>query len=280
MPDRRGFLKLTGAAVAAATVALPTAAYAQRASGCLLYIGSYAHAITTLASSDLSTVSSAAGLASPSYLTVHPNGRFLYAVDEQTAGTVTGFTIGAGGVLTQLNTVSCGGNGPAQLTVDPTGKYVLTANYGDGTVGVNALNADGSVGASTDLVRHQGATPHAHMARFAPSGRFVLVSDLGTDQVFAYQLRGGKLKQTAVTALPTGTGPRHFRFAPGNTVYLVGESDSSLRTFSYNPVSGALTQRHVQPGPQRTLTAFATIPRKSRFHRTMSFAMSAIAAVT
>lgn len=249
MPDRRGFLKLAGVSAAAVTVGVPTAA---AASQCLLYIGSYAQAITTVGSEDLATVSVATGLAGPSYLADHPNGRFVYAVDEQEVGTVTGFVKGSGGKLTQLNTQPVNGNGPAQLTVDPTGRYLVTANYGSGSVSVNPINADGTVGAVTDVVQHQGASPHAHMARFAPSGRFALVADLGTDEVFSYQLKNGKLTQLAVTKTPAGTGPRHFRFAPKNTVYLVGESDSTLRTYTYNPLTGALTERNVQSATKET----------------------------
>ncbi|WP_163509809.1 lactonase family protein [Fodinicola acaciae] len=252
MTDRRGFLKLAGATAATASVGLPTAAAASRAPQCLLYIGSYAHAITTVGSEDLGTVSEATGLAAPSYLADHPNGRFVYAVDEQEAGTVTGFAKGRTGKLSQLNTQPVNGKGPAQLTVDPTGRYVVTANYGSGSVSVNPLNADGTVGAVTDVVQHQGASPHAHMVRFAPSGRFALVADLGTDEIFAYQLRNGKLVQTAVTKVPTGTGPRHFRFAPHDTVYLVGESDSTLRTYTYDQRTGALTERNVQPATKET----------------------------
>jgi 6-phosphogluconolactonase len=76
----------------------------------------------------------------PSFLAIHPSLRFLYAVNEiwggNKEGTVSAFAIQPDGSLQFLNQQSSKGVGPCHLTVDKTGKFVLVANYGSGSVAV------------------------------------------------------------------------------------------------------------------------------------------------
>lgn len=200
---------------------------------------------------ELSMVGLVAEGASPAFLAWHPDGRHLYAVNEDTAAGVTAYEVAADGTLRELGKQLTGGKGACHLTVHPTGTHVIAANYGSGSVSVLPLDADGNVGERTDLVQHEGRgpnpdrqnEPHAHQARVDPSGQWVLVNDLGTDAVCVYTLdRGtGRLRPAPVPfgrATP-GSGPRHLVFGDGY-VYVAGELDSTVQIFSWDANLGAL----------------------------------------
>jgi 6-phosphogluconolactonase len=195
----------------------------------------------------------------PSFLTLHPNHRFLYAVNEisnyegQAAGSVSSFSIDTKtGMLTSLNTVTTRGAIPAHLVVDPTGKCLMVANYGSGSVAAFPLNTDGSVGASSAFFQQTGSGPgprqkgpHAHAVVLSPDSRFVFVPDLGLDQVISYRLDTAKCSLTpndpAFTKVTQGSGPRHFAFHPnGRFAYAVSEMGSLVTVFTYDRDGGTL----------------------------------------
>ena len=150
----------------------------------------------------------------PSWLAFDPSRTRLYAANEissfegSDSGSVSAFSIDrSSGHLTLLNTVSSHGAGPAHLSVHPSGKYVLVANYHGGTVGVLSIRPNGELGPATDVKEDQGVIgsvhaasappgsfaisghdrPHAHMIQSDPSGRFVLATDLALDQIFIWK---------------------------------------------------------------------------------------------
>jgi len=207
----------------------------------------------------------AAATPSPSFLALHPNKGFLYAVNEvdtfdgQKTGSVTAFEIaGNDGSLRQLNQQPSGGAGPCHLEVDPTGHTVLVANYGAGSIESVPLNADGSMKAPSSQIQHQGSSvdrsrqegPHAHCITVAPgsagSNERVLVADLGLDKILLYRLgEDGKLSpnEPPSGSAPAGAGPRHIAFGrSGRFVYVNNEMGSSVTAYSYDPGSGAMTQ--------------------------------------
>ena len=166
----------------------------------------------------LRQVGLAAEIASPSFLAIHPNKRFLYAVNEvenfggQKAGAVTGFTIdGSGTKLEKINDATSGGPGPCHLSVDKSGQFVLVANYSGGSVEVLPINNQGELGLPTSFIQHTGSSvnkqrqgePHAHSINLDPENRFAVVADLGLDKVFVYRFdsRNGNL---AGTPTPVG----------------------------------------------------------------------------
>jgi 6-phosphogluconolactonase (cycloisomerase 2 family) len=190
----------------------------------------------------------------PSFLAAHPGGRVVYSTNEREDGEVSAFAVRDDGSLSPLgDPVSSGGSHPCHLTVHPSGRWLLTANYGSGDIAVHRLADDGSVVELTDLVAHEGTGPvadrqegpHAHQVVVDPAGRYVLAVDLGADAVFCSTLDGktGKLTLATVNRLRPGTGPRHLAFSPtGETVWITGELDAMVTGFSYDPETGRLTE--------------------------------------
>lgn len=208
----------------------------------------------------LGTPQLAAETKSPSFLALHPNGKFVYAVGESAVvgekkqGGVTAFAIEPAGTLKQLNTQPSGGTGPCHLAVDERGKIVVVANYGSGSVGVLSVQNDGSLGDPLKSFQHVGSSvnaqrqtgPHAHCANITPDGKFALVCDLGTDKVMVYRL-GGKEGLTEndppFTLVGPGLGPRHIAFSSnGEYVYVVNEMGSSVTVFDYDAKQGTLKE--------------------------------------
>jgi 6-phosphogluconolactonase len=203
----------------------------------------------------------AAKVANPSFLAIHKNGKHLYSVNEidnqngKKAGGLSAFEIQTNGDLKLLNQVETGGTAPCHLTIDPTGKFVLFANYGGGSSGAVAIEGDGSLGKTTAFVQHKGKSvnpnrqegPHAHSVNFSPDGKFAYVADLGLDKVliFAFDASSGSMTPANpphVTVKP-GSGPRHFAFAPGGKrAYVINEIGNTVVAFDVNPATGSLTQ--------------------------------------
>ncbi|MEP7363572.1 MAG: lactonase family protein [Acidobacteriota bacterium] len=284
---RRGFLK-TAAALGGAVV---TSQLAAQSSGTIMaYIGAYTdrgkgiHMFTVNPNDGaLTPVNILTGLPSPSSLYVHPNRKFLYAGNEisnftgaNTSGSVTAISIDpANGDLKILNAISSGGLGPAHVSVDPTGKFVFAANYGSGQVGVLSLKDDGSLDALVDTKKITGPlgknpaadappgsfansghdAPHAHMAQMDPFGRYLLVTDLGTDRTYVFTMAPSGLLTPNVPEFiqaSNGAGPRHFAFhATGRFLYVLNEESSTLDVMSWDAGTGQATIQQ----------SFSTLPK-------------------
>ncbi|HXC42556.1 MAG TPA: lactonase family protein [Candidatus Dormibacteraeota bacterium] len=211
-------------------------------------------------SSTLTTVGLVAEITNPSFLAIHPNHRFLYAVNEtgdykgQKSGAVTAFSIDHGtGKLTQLNQVASSGADPCYITVDKTGKYVLVANYTGGSISAFPVLADGRLGEASAFIRHTGhgtnpkrqEGPHAHSIDLSPDNRFAIVDDLGLDETLVYKFDGAKgsltLNDPPFAQAAPGAGPRHFAFHPnGKFGYVLAEMGSTVSAFSYDGAGGVL----------------------------------------
>jgi 6-phosphogluconolactonase len=246
-----------------------------RASG----IGIYAY---DPASGKLGDFRAVEGVANPSFLAASADGTRLYAVGEGDGGTITAFRRDAeSGALTKLNQQSTGGSGPCYVSIDPTGRHALVANYGSGSVAVLPIAEDGSLGEPTGVVQHEGSGPnadrqggpHAHMIAPTPDGRFVLATDLGADAVITYRLDAdaGTLERVSAMATAPGAGPRHFAFAPsGRTVYVINELDNTLLTCDYDSETGTLTTRQTtstlpEGYDAETYTAHVVVSPDGRF---------------
>ena len=206
---------------------------------------------------------------SPSFLALHPNHKYLYAVSElgnngKNTASVSGFAIDfATGKLKLLNKVVTGGGGACHLVVDKTQKMLLVANYGTGSVAAFQVKQDGTLSEATALKQHAGSSvdpkrqrgPHAHAVVLSRDNRFVFVPDLGLDEIVSYKIdpSGATLiaNDPAFVKLTPGLGPRHFAFHPNNKfAYGLNEMGSSVSAFSYDARSGALN----------TLQTVSTLP--------------------
>jgi 6-phosphogluconolactonase len=191
----------------------------------------------------------------PSWVAVHPSGKFLYAANEAgKASTVTAFAVDAkSGNLTLLNQLPSLGEDPCYLSFDRTGKYVLVANYSSGTIGVFPILPDGRLGEHTALMKDQGATgpnkerqegPHAHWIEVSSDNRFAFVADLGLDAILSYRFDASKGSLTPnkpffLRPLTAGAGPRHATFSPGGGhFYVLNEINSTVTAFAYAPDHG------------------------------------------
>jgi 6-phosphogluconolactonase len=234
----------------------------------LVYVGTYtdkdSKGIYAFKFDPASGVTEPIGLAAetqnPSFLAVDSNGKFLYAVNEvdifngAMTGGVSTFAIDKdSGKLSLLQQLSSAGAGPAHISLDKTGRYVLVANYDGGNIAVFPINKDGQLGPRTAFVQHAGsslnkerqATPHAHEIQVSNDNQFVLVADLGIDELLVYRFDASTGSLTpnhpAFVKVGPGSGPRHFAIASsGKFVYLVNEMASTIDVFSLNRSSGQL----------------------------------------
>ncbi|HUX09041.1 MAG TPA: lactonase family protein [Terriglobia bacterium] len=213
----------------------------------------------------------------PSWLALNPAKTHLYSGDEihefqgKASGAVSSYSVDiATGDLKLLNTVSSEGDGPAHISVHPSGRYVFVANYGGGTIAVLPIVANGELGPATDVHHYQGplgslhatsAPPgsfaisghdkhHAHMIHADPSGKRIISTDLASDKILVwnFDLEKGKLtpNNPPDASVPNGDGPRHFIFHPnGRWFYCIQEEGSAVVLFDYDEASGKLTQRQV-----------------------------------
>lgn len=204
-------------------------------------------------SGKLTPIGVAAETQDPSWVAIHPSGKFLYSVNEAGKNSmVSAFAVDAmSGKLTLLNQLPALGEDPCYLSFDRTGKYVFVANYTSGNVVVFPIEADGKLGAATANVHDEGTLgpnkerqegPHAHWLEASAGNRYAYVSDLGLDKVLIYKFdaASGKLanpgsnQQDAFSAtLPPGSGPRHVAFSRnGNLMYVLSELLSTVTVFA------------------------------------------------
>jgi 6-phosphogluconolactonase len=202
----------------------------------------------------------AAETTNPSFVALHPNGRFLYAVNEvqnyqgPNSGGVSAFSIDhSTGKLTFLNEVPSRGADPCYIMLDRTGKYVLVANYTGGSIAVFPVLEDGKLGEAVAFVQHtgHGTNPerqekaHAHSIDLSPDNRFAMVDDLGLDELLVYKFDSATGSLTPnnppFAKLDPGAGPRHFALSPsGKFAYVVAEMHSTVTAFSNDEKTGTL----------------------------------------
>jgi 6-phosphogluconolactonase len=237
----------------------------------MVYVGTYTGGTSAskgiyplrldLATGALTEAGPPAESVSPSFLALHPSGRFLYAVNEtggsaKEEGGVSAFAIDARtGGLSFLNQQSSRGGAPCHLALDAKGRHVLVANYGGGSVAVLPVQSGGRLDAATTFVQHQGHSvdpgrqkgPHAHWVDLDTANRYAFVADLGLDQVLVYKYdaaKGGLTPhQPPAARVAPAAGPRHAAFHPGGRhFYVINELSSTVTAFSYDPATGALSE--------------------------------------
>jgi 6-phosphogluconolactonase len=197
----------------------------------------------------------------PSYLIVSPNQRFLYSTNEHESATAPGNTVTAyardvmTGKLALLNKVSSKGMGPAHIAIDKTGKFLVAANFGSGSVAEFPIHPDGSLGEASAFFQHTGsggdpvrqAGPHAHCVLFSPDNRFLIVAEHGLDKIFVYKFdqSTGALEPNdpPFYSVQPAWAPRHLAFHPnGKYLYVISEIGSKLTTYDYDAAHGTLKE--------------------------------------
>lgn len=193
-------------------------------------------------------------ISNPSYLTISDDNQFVYAVSEHGDGSeaVTAFNFDKEkGTLQKLNSVPAMGADPCYIIT--TNGHVVTANYSGGSISVFPLAKDGSLLAASDIVQFAGSgadkerqkKSHLHCVQTSPDGKYLFADDLGTDQIYAFQINaqanienGEKFLNVSTPpafSVAPGSGPRHITFSPnGKQAYLINELSGTVIAFDYN----------------------------------------------
>ncbi|MER3415492.1 MAG: 6-phosphogluconolactonase [Gemmataceae bacterium] len=198
----------------------------------------------------------------PSFLAIHPRGKYLYAVGEleefagKKTGVVNAFSIDLRtGQLELLDQKPSGGAGPCHLVVDRTGSCILVANYGGGSVACLRIQADGRLQGPTTVIAHKGKganprrqeAPHAHAIQLDGTNRLALAADLGLDRVLIYRFFPDEARlqphEPAYASVAAGSGPRHLAFHPHRPyVYVVNELSNTVTAFHWDAERGRLSE--------------------------------------
>jgi 6-phosphogluconolactonase len=236
-----------------------------------IYVSNFDHATGKLSAPEL-----AVEARNPSFLCLHPNGKFLYSVGEvdnfdgKKSGTVSAYRIEKeSGKLTLINQQTSEGTGPCHLDFDKSSRCLLVANYGSGSIAALPVEKDGKLGAARAKIQHQGSSvnatrqegPHAHFITTEPGNRFALTCDLGLDKVLTYRVDPAKasLTENASISIKPGAGPRHLAFHPnGRFVYVINELGSSMTFLYYGDEKGSLKE----------LQMVSTLPEDFKGHNT------------
>ena len=207
---------------------------------------------TTGTGREISTIQAS----NPSYLSISPDGKHVYATaEEEKSGAVGSYAFEPmSGKLAFLNTQSSGGTCPCYVSEDKTGKWIFVANYCSGSLTALPVNSDGSLAPATQVIRQYGKgkdssrqeSAHVHSTIFSPNEKFLLAADLGTDKEHVYAVRISQnnplinIRDSAVS-LTSGTGPRHIAFHPKKSdVYIIGELTGTVDAFHFDSLSGRM----------------------------------------
>ena len=201
----------------------------------------------------------AAKIGSPGFLSMHPNGQILYSLGrwDGSAGTL-GYRMGSKGELKEFTRMACPDGSGAHIAVHPSGRFLITAQYGGGSVAIFPLNKDGHLQKPT-VIEHQGGSkvverrqesPHPHWTGFSPDGKYALIPDLGLDQIVIYKVDPNKpsLSRHGFAQSVPGGGPRHMRFSVDEKfIYLLNELSLSVTTFAWDASKGTAKRLSTTP---------------------------------
>jgi len=247
--------------------------------GTLVYVGTYtgsgnegiyACRFDTL-TGNLELSGLVAEIANPSFLAIDSAREFMYCVNEtdsfqnEKTGAVSVFSIEKeSGYLKLLQEVSSMGAGPCHISLDQLGRYILVANYGGGNFAIYPVEKDGRLGEVSAFVQNKGSSvntkrqegPHAHFIQATHNNRFVMVCDLGTDEVLVYRFKTENGSLTPVVSgfinMQPGSGPRHLSVSPcGKFVFVLNELTSTIAVFSFDEETGMAI-------PKQTISSLPT----------------------
>ena len=195
-------------------------------------------------SGDMSAPRKVANLGNTRFLAQHPELPVIYAAHQTSIGNfLIAFNVTGTGSLNSINQIAIGDDRPAHINIHPDGDFLVTAQYGGGTVYLFTLEENGAIGDKTQTITHSGETgpnekrqnaAHPHWVGFSDDGKFAFVPDLGLDSIEVYTFDNGQLSTIAPIVAPPGSGPRHIRIAPdGKTIYLNHELSVEVGAYSW-----------------------------------------------
>ncbi|WP_084781955.1 lactonase family protein [Bacillus niameyensis] len=197
----------------------------------------------------LSVPEVAAEVGSPTYLAISEDKKYLYSVAQQEKlGGVAAFEIvNEQGELKKVNAQVEEGAPPCHL--DVYGDHLVTGNYHEGKIHLFDINRDGGIELAVDVEQHKGNgpherqdKPHVHYTALTPDQNYVVVADLGTDEVVTYKIENDELQKVSTLNVNQGSGPRHLTFHPnGKLAYLLTELSSEVFVLEYNATNGSFT---------------------------------------
>ena len=217
------------------------------------------HSTLNVANGKLSEPALVSEISGAGFLAMHPNGRILYSTNRENEGSVTAFSIidnssNESARLEQLQSIPTGDGGAACVAVDKLGKVLMSAQYGGGSTSTYQLKPNGDLLALAANIKHgkgsgvnakRQATAHPHWVGTSPENQFQLVPDLGTDQVFQYQLdtETGDIRLKSKIPVPPGSGPRHMKFHPsGEYAFVLNELTLAISVFRYDQTAGTFQE--------------------------------------
>lgn len=187
----------------------------------------------------------------PSFLTVSANKKFIYSVNEvgKNMGGVTAYSFSAPhGKLVPLNNMPSAGDNPCYISTDRKSRLVFIANYTGGNFSAIRLRKNGLFDSIIQTIQHSGKSintsrqekPHVHSTVLSPNEKFLLVQDLGTDQIAVYKIdysnKTAPISTSPVSVFNTtpGSGPRHLTFHPNKKwAYAVQELSGAVTALSF-----------------------------------------------
>lgn len=194
------------------------------------------------------------GLTNPSFLVADPRRAVLYTVQGD-GEAASAFATAPDGTLRALGGAATGGTNSVHQALDPTGRFLIVANYASGSVALMPVRPDGGLDPACHVLplpgdpgphRTEQACAHPHHVVLSPDGRHVLVPDKGLDRIFVLAVDGERLAIVSETAMRPGAGPRHVAFHPrAPLAFLVNELDSSIATCRWDAEAGTLTPLHL-----------------------------------
>ena len=197
---------------------------------------------------------SSATAGNPSFVTLSPDGKRLYAVSEYNDGRQGAYSFDVSEDKVQLSNpiflptapkdvLPRAGADPCHIVSD--GKYVITANYTGGDISVFSLDAAGRLQPEVQNIAFVGNTPervaHIHCIIPTPDKKYILATDLGNDRVYRFRYNKKARKNAEVLTaqrvayeVSDGQGPRHLTFSKdGRFAYLINELGGECLVLSY-----------------------------------------------
>lgn len=200
---------------------------------------------------ELKMVSVAENVENPSFLALSADRKYLFSVNEnggEKPGEISSFSYQASsGTLTPINKEKSSGDHPCYIATDSRGRFVIAGNYTGGNLTVNPLH-DGHIGPAVQVLQHEGSSvntarqekAHVHSTILSPDQKFLLVPDLGMDEVWIYPFDASAdkpLNEEKAVRVKTdpGAGPRHLCFSPnGKYVYLMQELSGMVAVYKFS----------------------------------------------